>query len=247
MEKKSEGFIPFTGTNGVVMSFENRYRKNGQTITPEENRILGYKRVFIAGAGGLGGYILEFLLRAGVGSITIIDPDTFDDTNLNRQILCTEPLLGCSKAQAAADRAKKVNSSVKVIARQERLTSENASVLCRNHDLLIDALDNIPDRLVLEKTAEELNIPMIHGAIAGSFGQVSVIMPGDKTLRKLYMEGAEKGVETVLGNPSYTPAIVAGMEANEAIKVLLSKGSALVKKVLYIDLLENEYNTIEVV
>ncbi|MDA3956728.1 HesA/MoeB/ThiF family protein [Oceanispirochaeta sp.] len=227
--------------------YKNRYQRNGRTITPEENTILAGKKVFIAGAGGLGGYILEFLLRAGVGRITIIDPDRFDDTNLNRQILCTEPLMNVSKAETAANRAAVVNSEVKVTALKEKLTAENALELCKGHDILIDALDNIPARLAMQDAAEKLNIPMVHGAIAGSYGQVSVVMPGDRTLSKLYMDSKDKGVETELGNPSYTPAIVAGMEVNEALKVLLNKGTPLVKKVLYIDLLENEYNTIDIV
>jgi molybdopterin/thiamine biosynthesis adenylyltransferase len=155
--------------------------------------------------------------------------------------------MNVSKAETAANRAAVVNSEVKVTALKEKLTAENALELCKGHDILIDALDNIPARLAMQDAAEKLNIPMVHGAIAGSYGQVSVVMPGDRTLSKLYMDSKDKGVETELGNPSYTPAIVAGMEVNEALKVLLNKGTPLVKKVLYIDLLENEYNTIDIV
>lgn len=226
--------------------FEDRLIRNGTTISIEERSILKSKKVFIAGSGGLGGYILEMLLRVGVGQITIADPDVFDSSNLNRQILCREDLIGESKAESAAKRASLVNSEVKMRAYKERVTAENAVSLIGDADIVMDALDSPESRIVLEEAAEELGIPMIHGAIAGWYGQVSVVFPGDGTMKTLYGSNTEAGMEVELGNPSFTPAIIAGIQLSEAIKVLLNKKGILRKKLLYIDLLNQSYTTLEI-
>ena len=226
--------------------YTHRYDRNRTTLSEEDNALLQKKKVFIAGAGGLGGYILESLLRVGVGEITIIDPDSFEESNLNRQLLSTEPDLGSSKAEAAGRRAALVNSGTKVTALKTALDKENAQNLCRDHHILMDALDNVEARLILEEAGEMLGIPLVHGAIAGWYGQVSVVMPGDRTLSTLYGGKESKGIETGLGNPSFTPAVIAGIQAGEALKVLLGKESALYRKLLYIDLLEHEYNSFDI-
>lgn len=226
--------------------FEDRLIRNGTTISIEERPVLKSKKVFIAGSGGLGGYILEMLLRVGVGQITIADPDVFDSSNLNRQILSREDLLGESKAESAAKRASLVNSEVKMKAYQERVTSENAVDLIGDADIVMDALDSAESRIVLEEAATELNIPMIHGAIAGWYGQVSAVFPGDGTMKTLYGSNTSPGMEAELGNPSFTPAIIAGIQVSEAVKVLLNKKGILRKKLLYIDLLSHSYTTLEI-
>ena len=226
--------------------FEDRLVRNGTTISPEERPLLKNKKVFIAGCGGLGGYILEMLLRVGVGQITVADPDVFDESNLNRQLLSREDLLGTSKSQSAAERAALVNSEVKFTAHAERVTSENATTLCKDADIIMDALDSPGARIILEDAAEELGIPMIHGAIAGWYGQVSAVFPGDNTMKTLYGSNTEAGMEVELGNPSFTPAIIAGIQVSEAIKVLLNKDGVLRHKLLYIDLLNQSYTTLEI-
>jgi len=224
---------------------KNRYSRNETTLSAEENRLLREKKVCVAGCGGLGGYLIEMLMRLGVGHITAVDPDVFEDTNLNRQLLCEEPLLGYPKARAAADRADRVNSDVRVTALQERLTGENALEICGGHDVILDALDSIPDRLMLQDAAEQLGIPLIHGAIAGWYGQVAVVFPGDRLLERIYPSGERSGAERELGNPSFTPALVASLQISEAVKVLAGRGTLLRGKILYADLLENRFHTIE--
>ena len=226
--------------------FEDRLIRNGTTIPPEERPLLKSKKVFIAGCGGLGGYILEMLLRVGVGQITVADPDVFDESNLNRQLLSREDLLGTSKSKSAAERATLINSEVKLIAHQERVTAENATNLCKDADIIMDALDSPGARIILEDAAEELGIPMIHGAIAGWYGQVSAVFPGDGTMKTLYGSNTEAGMEVELGNPSFTPAIIAGIQVSEAIKVLLNKDGVLRHKLLYIDLLNQSFTTLEI-
>lgn len=227
--------------------FEDRLIRNGTTISPEERPLLKQKKVFIAGSGGLGGNILEMILRAGIGEVTIADPDVFDESNLNRQILSREDLMGYPKVKAAAQRAALVNSEVKLNALQERVTAENALELIADADIVMDALDSAEARLVLEDAAEEAGIPMIHGAIAGWYGQVSTVFPGDRTMHSLYGETGSTEATAELGNPSFTPAVIAGIQVAEAVKVLLNKDGVLRNKLLYIDMLSHTYTTLDMI
>lgn len=223
-----------------------RYSRNMKTLSAEENDRLKDFKVCVVGCGGLGGYIIEELGRLGVGTITAVDGDVFEESNLNRQLLSSVENLGCGKAEAAAKRMEKVNPLIKVIPVQQRLNAENGTDILKGHDVVVDALDNIESRLALEKLAEELGIPLVHGAIAGWYGQVTTIFPGDRTLSRLYPADAKHGIEKELGNPSFTPAMVASIEVAEALKILIKRGDTLRKKVLSINLLEQEYNIIEV-
>lgn len=226
--------------------FTERYERNLGTITQEEQERLRNFRVCVAGCGGLGGYVIEELARLGIGHIIAVDGDVFQPSNLNRQLVSTEALIGKSKAQAARERVQQINSEVEIQAANCFLTEENAeAVIPKDCNAVIDALDNISSRRLLEAHCRRINVPLIHGAIAGWQGQVGVVMPGDKLFERLYPEDAEKGAEQETGNPSFTPAVVASMEAAEAVKVLLGKPGILRNKLLTIDLLEQEYDIIE--
>jgi molybdopterin-synthase adenylyltransferase len=220
---------------------KDRYKRNMNMLSPEENESLRNFKVCVIGCGGLGGYVIELLGRLGIGTITAVDGDVFDATNLNRQLLSSEEILGKSKAYAAEERMKKVNSDVTVHPIQVFVTEENCGEIISGHDIVVDALDNMTARRLLEEHCEKQNIPMIHGAIAGWYGQVSTIMPGDRTLKLIYPPNENKGAETELGNPSFSPALVASIEVAEALKVLLRRGELLQRRLLTIDLLNQEY------
>ncbi len=214
-------------------------------LSQEECDLLNNKSVCIVGCGGLGGYIIEMIGRLGVGKITAVDGDVFDLSNLNRQLLCTEAHLGIGKAETAKERMSKVNSDISFTAINDYLTVENAEEILSGHDLVIDALDSIAARFILQETASKLGIPMIYGAIAGWYGQVSTIMPGNDFLSKVYRHHEGKGHEAELGNPSFTPALVASIEVSEALKVLIGRGELLVNKLLLIDLLNNDFEVVD--
>ena len=223
------------------MNFNERYNRNMKTISQEDNKKLRDFKVCVIGCGGIGGYVIELLGRLGIGTITAVDGDIFDITNLNRQLLSTEKLMGTSKALAAKLRMAAINSGVNLMPVVSFITPDNCEEIIAGHDIIVDALDNISVRKLLEKNCEELNIPLVYGAIAGWYGYVSTIMPGDRTIEKLYPGEMEKGAEQELGNPSFTPALVASIEVAEIVKVLLGKGNILSKKLLTIDLLAQEY------
>ncbi len=222
----------------------DRYTKNRNMLSQDECDVLKNKSVCVIGCGGLGGYVIEMLGRIGVGKITAVDGDVFDVSNLNRQLLSTEVHIGLGKAITAKERMEKVNSDVELTPVSVYLTRENALDIVRGHDLVIDALDSIETRFVLQKAASELGIPMIYGAIAGWYGQVSTIMPGDDFLNKIYRNHEGKGHEAELGNPSFSPALVASLEVSEAVKVLIGRGELLNGKLLLIDLFNNDFEVV---
>lgn len=222
-----------------------RYKRNGIFKEEEMNCILN-SNICIVGCGGLGGHILEMLARLGVGRITIIDGDVFEESNLNRQILATTRNLGNIKVEEAKKRIFEVNPDTNLEIIHEFLNEDNISSIIQKFDIVIDALDSIQIRILLQEECEKKMIPLIHGAIAGWYGQITTIMPGDRTLNRLYPKNRDKGIEVELGNPSFTPTLVASLEVSEAVKVLLKKEELLRNKVLYIDLLDNEFQIIDI-
>ncbi len=222
-----------------------RYRKNIGTLTKEENERLSSFSVCVVGCGGLGGYVIEMLGRLGIGYITAVDSDVFEESNLNRQLLSSAETLMKYKAHAAKARMKLVNHLVEVTPVLEKISAKNAENLLLGHDVIIDAVDSIDTRFVLQNMASKLDIPYIHGAIAGWYGQVSTILPGDNTLTKIYPDRCKVGLEKEIGNPSFTPAMVASVQTAEVIKILFKRGGLLRNKLLYMDLLEHDYITVD--
>ncbi len=225
------------------MELKKRYSRN-RIFSGEQQDELGGKRAAVIGCGGLGGYAVEMLARAGVGHIRVCDRDVFDETNLNRQLLCTEAMLGKGKAETAAERIKAVNSAIEAEALCCNLDEESADEILSGCDVVIDALDNVRDKLLLQKKCREKEIPMIHGAVGGWFGQVTTIFPGNDTLSLIYSHDAEVSQE--LGNPSFSPAMVAAVQVSEAIKVMLGSDDMLMRKMLFIDLMTNDFQIVEV-
>ena len=144
-----------------------RYSRNIPSVSEAEQEALARKRVLVAGCGGLGGCLIEYLARMGVGEITAVDGDVFEPSNLNRQILSQEALLGVPKARAARERVQAVNSAVTVRAVESFLDGDNADGLVRGQDLVLDALDNAGARLILEDACARQGVTIVHGAIQG--------------------------------------------------------------------------------
>jgi molybdopterin-synthase adenylyltransferase len=223
----------------------NRFDRNKELINDTEQEKLKNCTVAIVGLGGLGGHISEQLARLGIGSLILIDGDKIDESNLNRQLFATEKNIGQYKTEAAIERLMLINSSVKYICHSQLLDNINAVEILSGADIVLDAVDNISTRFVLQKACKNLNIPLVHGSIGGWYGQVSFIAPGDDTLNLIYPTEATHGVEKKLGNPAFTPAVIASIEVAESLKYILNKGNLLCKKMLYVDLLNQDYTIIE--
>jgi len=177
------------------MSIEERYKRNMPTLTEADIFALRKATVLVAGCGGLGGYAIEILARTGIGKLVVADGDTFSESNLNRQLLCTEENLGQLKAKEAEKRVRLINSQVEILAVSENVTKENAERLMEGVDVVIDALDNIESRLALEKAAAKQNLPIVHGAIQGDYLQAIIVPPGSGILAKLYGKDVDTSAE----------------------------------------------------
>lgn len=218
--------------NGICPS---RYERNIGTFGLEGQAALLRSRAAVAGCGGLGGWAAELLARAGVGELALFDGDSFDESNLNRQLLSTEENLGKPKAMAAAERVRAVNGAVSVFPRVERLTADNARELLAGSGVVVDALDNNSSRRQVFKACGELGIPFVHGAIGGFFGQVGVFYPGDRPFWN-EEDAPDSGIEAETGNPPFTPAFVAALQAAEAVKILAGLEGQIRNILLWFDI-----------
>jgi len=223
---------------------EKRYLRNLKMLSLEEQKKLKDTKVLVAGCGGLGGYVVEMLARLGIGFITVVDDEVFEETNLNRQLFSDVNTIGKKKALVAKERILAVNPEVSVNPVLTKIEENNAKEILAGHEMVVDALDSIPHKILLERTCEDLKIPLIHGAIAGWYGQVTTVLPGDKTLSIIY-KNRSNGIEKELGTPSFSPAVIAGIQVSEVVKISLKRGEILSKKLLYVDLLNQEYHKIE--
>jgi len=222
-----------------------RYQRNRTIISVGDQLTLLRSCVAVIGCGGLGGYIVEELARLGVGRIVVIDPDVFEEHNLNRQLFSSPANLGTAKVAAAAVRISEVNPAVTLVPLQTAFSPENGADLLADCQVAVDALDSIQVRLELADVCTAMNIPLVHGAIAGWFGHVATQFPGDNTLQTIYSSRkAGKGIEQTLGNPSFTPAVIASLEVAEVCKLLLGQGTPLRGRQLMIDLLSMEMHLI---
>jgi molybdopterin/thiamine biosynthesis adenylyltransferase len=223
---------------------DKRNDRNMPALTPDECAALRTKRVCVVGCGGLGGYIIEILARAGVGALTVVDGDVFDATNLNRQLLSEEALLGTKKAEAAAARVRRIYSDVEVTAVPEFFTEENGRRILAGCDLVADALDSIPARRLLGRVSTDAGLTLVHGAISGWQGQVAVVPPGSGVFDRLYPPRASEAPKK--GNPAFTPAVCASFQAAEGVKLLVGRPPALAGKLLLIDLITMELIKIDI-
>jgi adenylyltransferase/sulfurtransferase len=219
-------------------------------VGEEGQRALKRSRVLLVGAGGLGSPVALYLAAAGVGTIGLVDFDSVDLSNLQRQILHGSAGIGSSKLDSAADRLRDINPNVHVEPYPTRLTSANALEIARGYDLIIDGTDNFATRYLVNDTSVLLGIPNVYGSVYRFEGQASVFGAHDgPCYRCLFREPpppelvpscAEGGVLGVV------PGLVGTIQATEAIKMLLGLGDTLVGRLLTIDTLTMAFRTIEI-
>jgi molybdopterin/thiamine biosynthesis adenylyltransferase len=160
-------------------------------------------------------------------------------------LLSSPSTLGVSKAVAAARRIADVNPAVDVRVVDEPFTLDRADALVAGVAVTVDALDSVEMRLTLAAGCAKLGIPLVSGTIAGWFGYVTTVFPGERTLERLYSRfTGGRGIEADLGNPSFTPAAVASLQVAETVKVLLGTGALLRNKVLCVNLLDMEIESV---
>ena len=206
--------------------------------------------VLVVGAGGLGSPALLYLAAAGVGRVGIIDDDTVDISNLQRQIIHSTNNVDKPKSQSAKESINSLDPAIKVVSIEERLTPDNAiAILQQGWDVLIDGTDNIPTRYLIDDACSILGIPWIYGSIHRFEGQVTVFNHNDgPCYRDLFPEAPPAGSVPnceeggVLG---VLPGVIGSIQATEAIKVILGIGESLSGRLLIYDAEGMEFNTLK--
>ncbi|SHN33119.1 adenylyltransferase/sulfurtransferase MoeZ [Cryptosporangium aurantiacum] len=207
-------------------------------------------KVLCVGAGGLGSPTLMYLAAAGVGTLGIVEFDTVDESNLQRQIIHGQSDIGRSKAESARDSVKEINPYVNVILHETRLESDNVLDIFRDYDLIVDGTDNFATRYLVNDAAVLLGKPYVWGSIYRFEGQVSVFWDEHgPNYRDLYPvppppgmvpSCAEGGVLGILC------ASIASVQATEAIKLITGIGETLLGRLMVYDALEMSYRTIKI-
>jgi molybdopterin/thiamine biosynthesis adenylyltransferase len=227
-----------------------RYIRNRESISIQDQIRLAESRIAVIGSGGLGGHVILLLARIGIGHLKIIDGDVFDETNLNRQPLCNTETINRAKPKVAADVVNLINPSVEVSIITDKVNVANAEHILSEVDVIVDALDNMDDRLMVEKVAKKNRIPFVHGAVAGFEGQVTTIFPEDKGLTFLYGKNGcqvndKYSPETIWGVPVLAPALIASMQAMEVVKILLNRSGVFRNTLVHMDLENGQLNKYE--
>jgi molybdopterin/thiamine biosynthesis adenylyltransferase len=220
-----------------------RYLRNLGTFSHEGQLKLLESTVVLVGLGGLGGQLVEQLGRVGIGKIIAVDPDVFDETNLNRQLLSNESNIGNQKTHEAKARLARINKAVEFTGFQCRL-DELPDEVWQNADLVFDCLDNIDDRLILAQKCSAQKRPLVHGAIAGWYGEVGIVWPGSKMLEKHY-QGQHEGLEKELGTPAFTAAVAASLMGAKGCRILMGKHKSKQSTIQFFDLLEDDWENIQ--
>ncbi|MGY5317884.1 molybdopterin-synthase adenylyltransferase MoeB [Neomicrococcus lactis] len=245
------GFSPLVSPAADLSQAEiERYSR--QIILPgvglEGQKRLKNARVLIVGAGGLGAPTIMYLAAAGVGTLGIIDDDTVDSSNLQRQVIHREDAVGTLKVESAESFVAGLNPHVTTVTHAVRLDASNILEIFRGYDVVLDGTDNFATRYLVNDAAAIVGIPLIWGSILRFDGQVSVFWNGvGPTYRDLYPEAppaglvpscAEAGVFGVLC------AQIGSVMASEAIKLITGIGKPLIGRVLILDALETSWTEV---
>ncbi len=230
-------------SNDELQRYDRQIMINGFGEAGQEK--LKKAKVFLAGAGGLGSPIAIYLAAAGIGSMRIADHDKVELSNLNRQVLHWEENIGRSKVESAAEKLHKFNTGIMIETIGETITEANVSKLVGDSDLIVDAMDNLPTRYLLNKTAVEKGIPFFHGAVYGFEGRAMTVLPGKTACLNCLYHGASVPKEKfpVIG---VTPAVIGCIQATEVIKYIVGLGELLTDRLLTYDALQMKFNEFKI-
>jgi molybdopterin/thiamine biosynthesis adenylyltransferase len=193
--------------------------------------------VFVAGIGGLGGYVTNHLVRLGIGKLYICDYDIVDESNIHRQILYNLKDVGKLKVKVAKEKLLNIGTNCKIISIKDRI---NEGFKIPDVDVIVDCLDNAKSKIILSEVAKEKNMYFVHGGVSKYFGQISVIK--GRSLNEIMEFGNNEEKEIL---PTVVSS-VASIQVNEILKILCSKGNLLLNKIMFVDMLNYDFSIVEV-
>ncbi len=253
MATKTEILAAQRANQPAALTNDEVLRYSRHLIMPEvgmEGQLkLKQAKVLCIGAGGLGAPVGLYLAAAGVGRIGLVDFDSVDFTNLQRQVLFGSSDVGRPKLEAAAERLRTLNPAIQIDSLETRLSSDNALELFKDYDIIVDGTDNFPTRYLVNDACVLLGKPNVYGSIFRFEGQITIFSyPGGPCYRCLYPEPpppglvpscAEGGVLGVL------PGIVGTIQTAETLKLILGKGDPLIGRLLLFDALAMKFRELK--
>ena len=237
-------------TSPQILNPEQRNRYERHISLPEigekgQQKLLD-SRVVIIGAGGLGSPAALYLAAAGVGTIGVVDMDTVEESNLQRQILHSTETIGKNKVDSAEKTLSTLNPDVNIITYNTRLNKDNAIEIIENYDVVVDGTDNFQTRYLINDASVKTGTPVVHGSIFQYEGQITVFDPKDgPTYRDIFPEPPENGTApncTEAGVLGVLPGIIGSIQALETIKLILGIGEGLLGRLLVFDALEMSFH-----
>ena len=240
-------------TQPRVLTAEQRRRYSRHLLMPEvgaegQAKLLD-SRVLVVGAGGLGAPALLYLAAAGVGTIGIVDFDTVDLSNLQRQVVHPSDRVGHRKTESAAETVRALNPDVRVEIHDELLDASNVARIIAGHDVIVDGTDTFETRYVLNDAAVAAGIPVVHASVFRFEGQLTVFAPGrGPCYRCLYPAPPPPELApscSVAGVLGVVPGTLGILQATEALKLLLGIGTPLIGRLLLYDALDESFEELE--
>ena len=237
-------------TSPQILNPEQRNRYERHISLPEigekgQQKLLD-SRVVIIGAGGLGSPAALYLTAAGVGTIGVVDMDTVEESNLQRQILHSTETIGKNKVDSAEKTLSTLNPDVNIITYNTRLNKDNAIEIIENYDVVVDGTDNFQTRYLINDASVKTGKPVVHGSIFKYEGQITVFDPKDgPTYRDIFPEPPQNGTApncTEAGVLGVLPGIVGSIQALETIKLILEIGEGLSGRLIVFDALEMSFH-----
>ncbi|RAP46407.1 MAG: hypothetical protein BZ135_03720 [Methanosphaera sp. rholeuAM6] len=220
--------------------YNNMISRQVEVFTPEEQETLRTTPIVVIGCGGLGGTIIEQLVRSGFEQLTIIDQDVFDQTNLNRQVRSNVDTIGKSKVVVTNDAMKKINPNVNITFHDLTVSQDNISEVFKGNKVLIDAVDNVYTRVLISREARKQDMTFVHAAVDKTMGQLAVFEPDSISYEELFNlksvgKELDDGVKEYLLSLSVkkpqvlgiTPAIFASLQVGETIKCILGRDDVI--------------------
>ena len=215
----------------------------------DKQEILINSSALIIGVGGLGCAAAQYLVAAGIGSITIVDDDTVETTNLQRQILHYESSVGSKKVDSAKHTLNQINPQVEIKTIDFRLDHEQLKASIVEHDIVLDCCDNLETRNTLNDISSEQSVALVSGAAIRMEGQVFCVLPKQQSacyrcVSRFFGEQNLSCVESGVMSP--VVGIIGAMQANEAIKIICDYGQACVNRLQLFDAMNTEWQSINV-
>ncbi len=211
---------------------ESIFARQKALLSPEAQARLRAATVFVAGIGGLGGFVAEGLTRFGIGGLVLVDPDRVSPSDLNRQILYTAKDVGAFKAQVAKERLLAIRDDLWVEAWVQPVSER--TVIPSQTKVVVDALDNWESRFVLDELARKAGKYLVHAGLSGFFGQVTTISPDATSRLKDIFSGARE--EEIPSAVFSICAVLAALQVQEVVNIICGRGPRLAGRLLVVDL-----------